>query len=284
MPDSFTAKVDFDARVSRTRRILINDSLLNIDHWFTLYGDQIAPEPRAELEGYFLKLSTEIAGFAGKPVTFDLPSEGDDGPDVAFGQSVAEGYDASLLLASAGALAGQGVPVYSFGRDAELHQRAQARRDAASAGTVAMVIIWAILAIGLAVWFFASKAKAENAAHMAQYHATDEMDEYFSNLKSPGGGSCCDKEDCKRVDAKWRHHPNGEWGWWALVPTVKGPKWMPVPAALTLKVPSIDGDAYACASEGSEGGPAYIPGGGGPIYIGPTDPVIYCFVPPDTGN
>jgi hypothetical protein len=81
---------------------------------------------------------------------------------------------------------------------------------------------------------------------------------WFKSLKMPGGTSCCDISDCKRVEAQWRGG-----GWLALSNVTK--KWTQIPPARVLQSPhSIDGEAYLCE--------------------GPASGTIYCFVPPSPGS
>lgn len=79
---------------------------------------------------------------------------------------------------------------------------------------------------------------------------------WFKSLKQPTNGlSCCDISDCRRTEADWR---DGQW--WAVV----SGKWTPIPPEReVVDKPSIDGNAYVCATPGR---------------------FIYCFVKPDFGT
>jgi hypothetical protein len=69
----------------------------------------------------------------------------------------------------------------------------------------------------------------------------DERRDWIEGLKQPGtGNSCCDIADCRRTEAYWS---DGQW--WARV----WGRWSPIPPETLLRnQPSIDGEAYVCAS------------------------------------
>lgn len=101
---------------------------------------------------------------------------------------------------------------------------------------------------------------------LASDAAASERGDWFSSLKMPSGGSCCDVADCRATSAEWR---GGQW--WALVEGML----VPIPPERVLRHPhSIDGDAYVCNAPA----PMLLNGGA------PGAPTIYCFVPPDTGS
>lgn len=84
---------------------------------------------------------------------------------------------------------------------------------------------------------------------------------WFKSLRQPDTGmSCCDISDCKKTQAKW-----SKGGWSAIV---RGyPRAIP-PNIILKNNPSIDGEAYVCASE----------------YGPPDKAQLYCFIPPSPGS
>lgn len=105
---------------------------------------------------------------------------------------------------------------------------------------------------------------------------------WFKSLKQPDGqhGSCCDVSDCHKTQA--RQLADGSWE--AIVEGVSGSKWMAIPPAKVLQHPlSIDGEAYVCSTKGTAGGQMYESNGGMSYMASPSDPVIYCFLPPIPG-
>lgn len=98
---------------------------------------------------------------------------------------------------------------------------------------------------------------------------------WFESLKVPGtDASCCNLDDCFQSEA--RQEPDGSW-----VAVVAG-KWRAIPPEKVLTTPfSIDGEAYVCHSAGYEGGEAFR--NGAMFTMPPSDPIIYCFVPPIPG-
>jgi hypothetical protein len=101
------------------------------------------------------------------------------------------------------------------------------------------------------------------AASCSASIAADRND-WYKSLKMPGtNASCCEIADCHSTDADWRNDQ-----WWVVI----NGKWQRVPDAKVLaSPPSIDGSAYVCL-----GTPSWSFGG-----PPPTEPIIYCFVPPN---
>ncbi len=131
-----------------------------------------------------------------------------------------------------------------------------------------MMIVVASIGISLlAAWCVPAGAQSpadrspEQAEHLEQYHSDSRMDAWIKGLKRPGGGfSCCNKSDCARTDAEWRGS-GAQGAWWAQ--TRLG-RYVRVPPGFVLDQPSIDGEAYLCAT--------------------PNGNPIYCFVRPDIGS
>lgn len=223
----------------------INTTLLDIDGWFGEHGDTIPEVPRAELERHLRLLSEQIHGYSGFLGGRDgrvrwLDAE--PGPIPGFTPVGMSTYE--------------DVPVHTFGHDAELAQRAMLRRDGEDAAWLAMVVIWVIVAIGIAVFLLSdwSPARADQE-HMDKYHTDPQYDQWFRSLRGPaseafpGGIDCCNLNDCERVEAEWRQRPDGQWAWFASLPQRAG-AWHEVPADRIVKdKPSIDGEAYACVNK-----------------------------------
>jgi hypothetical protein len=114
---------------------------------------------------------------------------------------------------------------------------------------VALTLIFILGVIVLTTPPHASASADE--AHIHQYHASAEQDEWMRSLIRPDTGtSCCNLNDCSPTDAEWR---GGQW--WAVY---KG-AWRAIPPEKVLSKPlSMDGEAWLCAMERT----------------------IFCFVPP----
>lgn len=102
---------------------------------------------------------------------------------------------------------------------------------------------------------------------------------WFESLKTPFGGSCCNRTDCRQTEAKQL----ADGSWEAVLTDWRGPRWVPIPPRAVLKNPkSIDGEAYICNSEGAPAHTAY--GSGVGVHQVPdNDGIIFCFVPPIPG-
>lgn len=98
-------------------------------------------------------------------------------------------------------------------------------------------------------------------AHDAKAMTDQKRDDWFTSLKTPDGGSCCNLTDCHETEA--RQMPDQSWE------AVVGGHWRPIPPEKVLTNPkSIDGAAYLCSSN---------------YFTEMVAPTIYCFIPPVPG-
>lgn len=133
---------------------------------------------------------------------------------------------------------------------------------------LAIVAIVALAIFVISLIFIAAEALADG---------DPKRKAWFKSLALPSGLSCCDESDCRRTEAEFR---DGQWH--AIVESVHGRAWMPIPPERVLKEPrSIDGEAYVCATPGSKGGT--VSQGVKLLTLPPSQPHIFCFVPPILG-
>lgn len=105
----------------------------------------------------------------------------------------------------------------------------------------------AVIAAGL-VWLGMATVWAQHPGH-AQHH------DWYRQLKTPSGHSCCDNQDCRPVQAR----PRDDGGWEAFF----GGEWRPIPPDRILpdRLNRVPLHAHICEQDGYVR--CFLKGGGG---------------------